>query len=137
MNIEYQYNIGFSPSAPVINIDVSGQIKIEQGIKCQIDTGADMTIIPERTISSLGLTPIGIISLEDFRGILQDHLVYRVKIFLCNSEFEVNVIGGPNDMGLIGRDILNQLVILLNGPREQFNITKKIWKLWNLWITKV
>lgn len=106
--MEYGYDSGFYPPAPVLNVDISDplQRRKEQGIKCQLDTGADISILHNSIISSLELPLIDVTSVEDYQGnITEEQEVYLAKIFFCNREFEVEIIGTPEGEGLIGRDI--------------------------------
>lgn len=136
--MEYKYAPDFYPPAPVLDVEVTDplQTKKNQRIKCQLDTGADITVIPNKTISSLRIPLIKVIPVEDYQGKTEDKEVYLARIFFCNREFIVKIVATPEDTGLIGRDILNQWIILLDGQEERFSLTQKVWRLWNLLITK-
>ncbi|MEW6007061.1 MAG: hypothetical protein AB1595_02755 [bacterium] len=136
--MEYLYDNEFQPPALVLNIDVSDLLqerRIEK-VSCKIDTGADMTVISENVVASLKLTPIKIIPVRDYYGKIIEQELYLAKLLLLNCEFNVEIITTAEKIGFIGRDILNQWVILLDSPRKRFNMTKKAWKLWNLLIVK-
>ncbi|MFM7441338.1 MAG: hypothetical protein ACKO2V_22535 [Snowella sp.] len=116
-----------SSSSPIARIEVlnpnSSEKRVEN-VKAILDTGAGITVIPESIIEILGAldyTVIRIRSLLDRNGITSKKL-YSVIIEFDGQENEVEVLAIPRDYAIIGRDILNQYKITLNGPEETWSI---------------
>ncbi|MEW6102383.1 MAG: retroviral-like aspartic protease family protein [bacterium] len=113
-----------SPLAPILEIEVCDplQKKKERGI-CLLDTGADMTVIPNRIIVALELNPATTVRCTDYKGEEKERGVYIVRIFLGNFELFCGFCTETReDIGLIGRDILNQWVALFDGPKQEFSL---------------
>ncbi len=91
-----------------------------------IDTGASGTLVQTATIARLGLESLGTVFLRTPTTIEPvARRQYLVRIVLSeNIAFEVEVVDAPltgqGIQGLIGRDILDQLVFTYNGPKKQF-----------------
>jgi len=111
-----------------LNIEISNpQKEGVKSVKCLLDTGSDLTTIPDYVISSLRLNSISTTSVEDYEGnVNEEKEIYLAKLFLCNREFDVGIVGTHAKIGYIGRDILNQWVILLDGKRELFYVADKV-----------
>ena len=89
-----------------------------------VDSGADMTIIPEFLLKSLHLP-----AERNLRVRSQWHSgpvmnVYRVDIRIESLVFPgVEIAGDPiGEDAVLGRDILNLLDIRLNGPARQLHL---------------
>ena len=115
-----------SPS-PIAWIKVSNPYSSKnevKNIKAILDTGAGKTCIPQSIIKELGssvYTTIKVRSPLD-RNITTSIRLYSVTIEFDGQENEVEVIGISEDYAIIGRDILNQYKITLNGPEETWSI---------------
>lgn len=120
-----EYDREFRNPAPVVQVDIANPYKNRsRKIKGKIDTAADISAIPNKLVSKLGLEWAGSV---EARGFNQNHSMkvktYRANILFENRKFElVEVISSASPYILIGRDILNQLKILLDGKNSQFEI---------------
>jgi predicted aspartyl protease len=81
-----------------------------------LDTGADWTCVPEETLEVLMCLPTGRVLVETADGSKSYLLTYEVLITLFGQDCEVAVIAVPGTEPLIGRDLLNQYVLTLDGP---------------------
>ena len=96
-----------------------------------IDTGASGTLVKSTVFGSLGIEPYAIVRLRTAsttQPLLRGK--YRVRVVLTKAiAFEIDVVEGPligqNVQCLIGRDILEQLIFIYNGPQNKFSITLK------------
>jgi predicted aspartyl protease len=122
-----QIKDSLSNPSPIARIEVSNPYDSKnklKNVKAILETGAGVTSIPESIIKELGslqYTTISVRSLLDRNRIISKRL-YSVIIELDGQENEVEVLTIPRDYAIIGRDILNQYKITLNGPEETWSI---------------
>ena len=123
----YQNSL-FDPPAPVAKVTVRNP---ETGVSLPevtmlIDSGADVTLIPQHCAEELGI----IISapenyeLMGFDGNKMLAPIVRLDLILLGKTFKGNFILIEHDWGILGRNIINNLSILLDGPRLTWNEQK-------------
>ncbi|MBA2750474.1 MAG: retroviral-like aspartic protease family protein [Tatlockia sp.] len=113
------------PSRPECSISVSNpsELSRSRNINAIVDSGADMTCIPESVIQALGSLIQGEIGLRDVNGNVAARYIYVVELnIFSNITRRVEVLSIPKDNALIGRDILNEYKIVLDAPST-------IWRL--------
>jgi len=88
-----------------------------------LDTGSDITAIPRSLANTLQLYPIGQIRLEDVQAQTLQVLTYAVQLTVAGLIIpRLEVIQTGLDYVVLGRDVLNRLYVLLNGPDTMFEI---------------
>lgn len=113
------YHSALIPPAPFLPVRISN-LADNSGplsIPAKIDTGADVTAIPARLIESLRLVPAGEIEVEGYDS--RRATLYCYDVVLHVDQLRVvglSVIAFTEDYVLLGRDVLNLLKILLDGP---------------------
>ncbi len=89
-----------------------------------IDTGADATIAPIKMLRRIGARPAFASRMRSQWGEYRRVLLYLVDIQIGEQVFPgIYVVG--DDLGsevILGRDVLNRLRILLDGPNGQVRI---------------
>ncbi len=123
---EYRNRIGsveFLPPAPVVNLRIQHDAS-EETLEALVDSGADLTCIPEKVAALLELQPISILLVAGADGRSENRLVYRAQSVTFESISLVNlaVVGMPIEYGIIGRDLMNKFVFRLDGPSLRFSI---------------
>jgi predicted aspartyl protease len=113
--MQYPYDKNYSPPAPVIEFIISSLEGKESRCKGLIDTGVSMTCIPKKVIEVLGLPSVSSTTIKDFEGHTSDVAIYLANILLLNFNIKTKVLPIDSEIGLIGRDILNQMAITLDG----------------------
>lgn len=98
--------------------------------KCQIvgvlDTGAKMTVIPEDAIASIGNLVSSTVIVREASGNMLSAKKYFVNLTIDEYKFnEVEVVALPRNYAIIGRDILNNLKIILDGPNLTWQIENR------------
>lgn len=118
----YSYSADYDPSMPVVDITLvaphSGEaIGPEIAL---VDSGADGTLVPVDLLEQ-----IGAVSIATGRLIWLWKESRPVNIYLVQMEIgpyilpKVHVAGVPAGTDLVlGRNVLNQMVLTLNGPAE-------------------
>ena len=121
----YESNF-FSPPAPVAKVILrnseSGEILVD--VLLLIDSGADVTLLPKAAVDSLGISVSAnsgyeLTSFDGSASISQSvraELVFQRKIF--RGEFLLT----DQEVGFPGRDVINHLQILLDGPRLNWQV---------------
>jgi len=124
----YLYDKKEFPPCPCINVSIeslSGTKKVS-GVKAILDTGASRTAVPIDILDILNLTrfPARSIWVKDYSNRGERRYLYYVRILHPEFTYRaVEVIG--IDRGttmLIGRDIINRWRLLLDGPKQIFNL---------------
>ncbi len=113
------YDTSWLPAAPVVPVRLASLAEHSETITAQakLDTGADLTAIPYALIERLRLMPAGEIEVEGYDSRRATILAYDVSLQV--DQLSVNgllVIGFAEDYVLLGRDVLNRLRVLLDGP---------------------
>jgi predicted aspartyl protease len=119
--VRYRYNAQVEPPAPFIHATVSHPEREEAiaDLPAQLDTAADMTVVPEEVIKRLGLVPIEEVPVGGFGGQVTEFPAYFVEITLRDMRtVSVKVLGSRDEPYiLLGRDVLNEFRIVLDGPQ--------------------
>lgn len=112
-------NEQYDPAAPVVEIGVAKPGSSEPAIHLMalIDSGADATMLPIDALQAAGGRYV---ERRHMRGVTDRPIVvetYLAKLFIGPFVFPgVEVVAmTPNSEALIGRDVLNQMMVTLNG----------------------
>ena len=126
--MQYKYDSGYHPQAPVLELKIKHPISKEiKKVRCMLDTGAHRTTLPRDVISGLRLVPVVSEPVRDYFGVVNNRSIYMADISIEGYRFsEMMVLLTNNKVGLVGRDILNQWAILLDGKRKLFYIANKV-----------
>ena len=95
----------------------------------KIDTGADISAIPNEVKTRLGLSPEGEVSCRGaFDPLPQTVPTYFVRVRVgSDGEFvELEVVATPGRYFLLGRDWLNDFVLLADAPGGFFELNKPV-----------
>jgi Aspartyl protease len=118
--VRYNYNQQVTPAAPFVHVflrppfDGPGEIEVP----AQIDTAADLSVIPARYVEELELVPLDSVSTLGFGGHLLTLPTYLVELQIRDLDpITVKVVASHDEpYALLGRDVLNRHTILLDGP---------------------
>lgn len=93
-------------------------------LKGLVDSGGDGTAIPQRVIDNLRLIPVRERPVAGYKGKPSKELTFLVDISLDGFKFElIEVVScGDEEEILIGRNLLNDLKVLLDGKNLNFEI---------------
>ena len=88
-----------------------------------MDTGADVTLLPESTVEQLGIQPMAgqLYELIGFDGSTTSAPVVILDLLFLGRAFRGRYLLIEEDRGIMGRDILNHLSLLLDGPQQQWS----------------
>lgn len=121
---EYEASL-FDPPAPVARIvlrnpDAGNAVS---DVLLLVDTGADVTLLPQASIQELGVSPLADLRYElmGFDGSRSFASVVLVDMVFLNRVFRGRYLVTEGECGILGRDILNHVTLLLDGPRLQWS----------------
>lgn len=115
----YDYDASYAPSLPVIEVEVKpfAQKRESTQLMAMIDSGSDGTLVPLRVLRQMNARKTGQVAMRSITGARSIVDIYEVTIGLGPHLFpKVRVAADKhNDMIILGRDVLNQIIVTLNG----------------------
>lgn len=119
---EHPYERTYRPPAPVLPVRVSGPGTLRSVmVPALADTGAGMTALPADLPAQLDLPVAGRTIVSGFDGRPRIVPTYTVQLSVAGYTTVLKVIG-LGMVALLGRDVLNALLITLKGPQEIFEV---------------
>jgi predicted aspartyl protease len=113
----HDYSFEYSPSMPAVEVSLGltrGQIVLT--LPAIVDSEADGTLVPIRYLDQVGALPAGTQWLSGITGERSEVEIYPVYIQLGKYSLHIRVVGDEvNREIILGRDVLNQCVVTLNG----------------------
>lgn len=115
----YDANL-FDPPAPLARVILRnpGNAVTVADVPMLLDSGADVTLIPAKLVNQIGLTADAdtIYELTGFDGSTTLASVVQLEMRFLNKTFRGRFLLIDQDWGVLGRDILNLVSLLLDGP---------------------
>ena len=92
-----------------------------------IDTGADATLLPSDAVEQLGIKPEENADLEVqvFDGGIKWLKLAKLELYFLDKKFSGDYLLIDRAMGILGRNILNNVRILLDGPHAKWEEHKR------------
>jgi predicted aspartyl protease len=115
----------FDPPAPAPAVTVrdpqSGAMVSD--VLMLLDSGADVTLLPRSAAERLGVSPVADerFELMGFDGNKSSAPVAMLDVVFLRRAFRGRYLLIEEECGILGRDILNQVSLLLDGPRLQWS----------------
>lgn len=110
----------FHPPAPIATIALRDRISDNalSDVLMLIDTGADVTLIPHVAVQQLGVSVDAAQSYElmGFDGNISAARVVELDLTFLRRTFRGKLLIINQDVGILGRDILNHVPLVLDGP---------------------
>ena len=114
------YDDTFSPPAPIATVSLRhpGTGLTVPDIPMLIDSGADVTLIPRPSVDLLGLE-IALdetYELKSFDGSTSVSNAVELDLIFLQKAFKGRFLLMNEKCGILGRDVLNHIVLTLDGP---------------------
>jgi hypothetical protein len=118
----------FNPPAPLARItlrDAANGKTISQ-VPMLLDSGADVTLIPQQSVSLLGVSvePDTGYEVTGFDGRKSVAQVVNLDLLFLKRAFRGRFLVGNQEWGVVGRDVLNHVSVLLDGPKLMWDEQK-------------
>lgn len=118
MIYSFEYDKDYHPAMPLIEVNVK-PVGSKDGLALTalVDSGADATMIPEAHLKQLGVSRSGWANMRGVAGISYRVPVYIVSLSIGQMRIGAIRVAGDrqNTQMILGRDVLNQFVVTLNG----------------------
>ena len=125
---QYEDADAFDPPAPVVRATLRDLATggVLSHVPLLIDTGADVTLLPQSAIDALGVTPQAETAheLSGFDGATSVSRVVRLELIFLDKTFRGDFVLIDGDYGILGRNILNNLHLRFDGPRLNWDEAK-------------
>jgi predicted aspartyl protease len=88
-----------------------------------VDTGADITLLPRTAVEQLGIPLVAgqQYELMGFDGSTSFAPVVILDLLFLRRAFRGQYLLTEEERGIMGRDILNHVIVLLDGPRQEWS----------------
>lgn len=119
------YNRDIDPPAPFVKVIVRHPTTGQQvTLPAKLDTGADISGIPQRVVDDLQLVALRSIPVEGYDNIRVQLSTYLITLQVAGTRFRyLEVVPLPEEHVLLGRDVLNYFYARLNGPDLTFDLS--------------
>lgn len=115
----------FDPPAPLAQVTLRhpGNGATRSDVPMLLDSGADVTLIPKTVVELLGATivPGRQYELIGFDGSASLALAVRLELLFCGRTFRGQFLLIDHAWGILGRNVLNAIPILLDGPHLEWD----------------
>ena len=122
----YPYSTEFRPAAPVLVVEFLSLLpgrRIE--VLALVDSGSDLTVIPDNIASRLALNKTGSTAARGLHGSPSEHSVFSVRVTVRGEEtVYARAITWERDYALLGRNVLNHWKVVLDGPAAMLSISQ-------------
>jgi len=118
----------FAPPAAVLRADLRNPQNgaIISDVSLLIDTGADVTLLPLGAVNAVRIEQTGAsYQLLAFDGRSSAVRAVRADLLMLGRTFRGQFLVIDERVGILGRNILNALALLLDGPRQMWREHKE------------
>lgn len=120
-----KFDPSYEPPAPTTKIILRNIATGERlrNIDMLLDTGADITLLPKSYIETLEIKPSENqkYELTGFDGSIVLAEIFYLQIIFLGKRFTGNYCVVDSRTGVLGRDILNQISLLFDGPNLEWD----------------
>ena len=114
-----KYDENFQPPAPVAEIQLRNTEtgKRVKNVPMLLDTGADISLLPSHFVKILGVKSLldESFELQGIYGSEKSAKVFYCQVIFLNKRFAGKYCLIEDNIGILGRDILNKLSLLFDG----------------------
>jgi len=120
--VQVDYDFSVFPPAPTVDVwlGVPGDALSVGPLRGLLDTGADISIVPVHVTEQIGVQAANLRYLRRYGDVRRQVRVYLLDVGIGRARLPgIEVVADDaDDEIIIGRDVLNRLTILLDGPHR-------------------
>lgn len=114
MAITFDYDKTYDPAAPVVTVVIRRAKELI--LSALLDTGADCSIFPVNLLRRIGATYLETRNMIGATGYAQTVNLYLVEVQIGSYKIPgVRAVGIKSNEAILGRDVLNHLIVTLDG----------------------
>jgi len=127
------YEVGlFNPPAPLARVSLRNRLsgRIVHDVPMLIDSGADVTLLPRASVDGLDIATDPNIRYElmAFDGTTSTAQAAELDLIFQKRIFRGRFLLTHQEVGFLGRDVINHLSLLLDGPGLLWQETQRLEK---------
>ena len=119
--MSHPYTTSYHPPAPVLDVSLArrGEASALGPVSAFVDTGADSTFVPQDWLGEMGAPDIDAVRVRGMFGEWHETVLYKIDLIVGGQRLPgVNVVAYEEEAEVVlGRNVLNRLILLLDGPR--------------------
>lgn len=123
----HEYDRSYYPPMPVVEVQVSSFENPDRVVTMTaiVDSGSDGTFLPEKVLRELEAESVRKIWVSGIQEIRFRAQVHMVKVAIGPYEFfGTRAVGDVRGRAILGRNVLNQIIVNLNGLANTVEITQ-------------
>jgi hypothetical protein len=121
--IEFPYDQTQRPPAPVVEITITGQGVGRATCRAVVDSGLSVSCIPTHILDSLRAPDSVEVQIRTFLGDKKGIRKREVTVGLGSKQAKLEVLPLDGDVALLGRDFLNDCVVVLDGRAQKVSVS--------------
>jgi len=110
----------FEPPAPLAQVTLRNPDNgaLSPDVPMLLDSGADVTLIPQMTLNRLDITYVQDKHYEliGFDGNISFAPVVQLELIFCGRTFRGQFLLINQEWGILGRNVLNSVPLMIDGP---------------------
>ncbi len=114
----------YDPPAPIAQVTLRNMNNgaLLPNVLLLLDTGADITLLPRSSVERLGVPPVSgtDYELQSFDGTRSKAAAVDLDLIFLTKAYRGRYLLIDDDRGVLGRDILANVALLLDGPRQEW-----------------
>src|SRR6266568_9035447 len=114
----------YDPPAPIAQVTLrAANGATVPDVLLLLDTGADITLLPRSAVARLGINPDPGLQYElvGFDGNRTTTQAVNLDMIFLQKAFRGRYLLIDDDRGILGRDVLASVTLLLNGPGQEWS----------------
>jgi hypothetical protein len=109
-------DVQFDPPAPLARVTVKSEQLVIRDVPMLLDTGADVSLLPRSQVAALASPDAEQYALEAFDGTKSTAPAITAELEFLGKSFRGQFLVIDGWHGILGRNILNNLALLFDGP---------------------